>query len=68
MMLCRIIMGNVEVVNEGSDQFQPSNENLDSGVDDLQSPKHYIIWHMHKDTRIYPEYVVAIKAPSRAGD
>lgn len=60
-------MGNIEVVHSGSDQFQPSNENFDSGVDDLQSPKHYIIWHMHMDTHIYPEYVVVIKAPSRAG-
>jgi len=66
MMLCRVIMGNVELVQNGSDQFQPSNENFDSGVDDLQSPQHYIIWNMHVDTRIYPEFVVAIKAPSKA--
>lgn len=66
MILCRIIMGNVESVQNGSDQFQPSSENFDSAVDDLGSPKHYIIWHMHTGTRIYPEFVVAIKAPPRA--
>ncbi|ONK55759.1 uncharacterized protein A4U43_C10F700 [Asparagus officinalis] len=66
MMLCRVIMGNVELVCNGSDQFQPSDENFDSGVDDLQSPKHYIVWGMHMDNRIYPEYVVAIKVPQKA--
>lgn len=68
MILCRIIMGNVELVHNGSLQCQPSHENFDSGVDDLQSPKHYIIWNMHMDTRIYPEYVVAIKAPFKENE
>ncbi|XP_008803591.2 probable inactive poly [ADP-ribose] polymerase SRO1 [Phoenix dactylifera] len=66
MMLCRVIMGNVEVIHPGSKQYQPSNENFDSGVDDLQKPKHYVIWDMHVNTHIYPEYIVAFKVPSRA--
>ncbi|KAJ6824026.1 inactive poly [ADP-ribose] polymerase RCD1 [Iris pallida] len=66
MMLCRIILGNVELVSDGSTQFQPSNENFDSGVDDLQTPKQYIIWHMHMDAHIFPEFVVSIKVPSEA--
>ncbi|KAJ6839353.1 inactive poly [ADP-ribose] polymerase RCD1 [Iris pallida] len=66
MMLCRIILGNVELVPNGSAQFQPSSENVDSGVDDLHKPKQYIIWHMHMDTHIFPEFVVSVKVPSEA--
>ncbi|KAJ6805048.1 inactive poly [ADP-ribose] polymerase RCD1 [Iris pallida] len=66
MMLCRIILGNVELVPNGSTQFQPSNENFDSGVDDLHTPKQYIIWHMHMDAHIFPEFVVSVKVPSEA--
>ncbi|KAL4196069.1 hypothetical protein AMTRI_Chr04g181500 [Amborella trichopoda] len=63
MVLCRIIMGNMEQVQPGSEQFHPSSEKFDSGVDDLQNPKHYIIWSTHMNTHIYPEYVVSFKVP-----
>ncbi|CAN6291033.1 unnamed protein product [Urochloa humidicola] len=63
MMLCRVIMGNVEVVLPGSKQFQPSNESFDSGVDDLQNPKNYIIWDANVRKQIYAEYAVIVKVP-----
>lgn len=66
MMLCHVIMGNAEAIPAGSKQFQPSNKNFDSGVDDLQNPKHYVVWEMNVNTHIYPEYVVTIKVPSKA--
>ncbi|KAM0934107.1 putative poly(ADP-ribose) polymerase, catalytic domain, RST domain-containing protein [Dioscorea sansibarensis] len=66
MVLCRVIMGNVELVQLGSKQSQPSSGSFDSGVDDLQKPKHYIIWNTHTDTHIYPEFVVTFKLPSKA--
>ena len=66
MMLCRVIMGNVEVVIPGSKQFQPTNGIYDSGVDDLQNPKHYVIWDASVHRHIYAEYAVIIKAPSMA--
>lgn len=59
-------MGNVELVQLGSKQSQPSSGSFDSGVDDLQKPKHYIIWNTHTDTHIYPEFVVTFKLPSKA--
>eukprot|EP00262_Sarcandra_glabra_P004679 TRINITY_DN15876_c0_g1_i1.p1 TRINITY_DN15876_c0_g1~~TRINITY_DN15876_c0_g1_i1.p1 ORF type:complete len:600 (-),score=100.15 TRINITY_DN15876_c0_g1_i1:321-2120(-) len=62
MVLCRVIMGNMELVSPGSRQFQPSSENFDSGVDDLNNTEHYIIWNTHMNTHIYPEYVVSFKA------
>ncbi|WVZ61334.1 hypothetical protein U9M48_011232 [Paspalum notatum var. saurae] len=63
MMLCRVIMGNVEVILPGSKQFQPTNENFDSGVDDLQNPKRYIIWDANVHKHIYAEYAVIVKVP-----
>ncbi|CBI33838.3 unnamed protein product, partial [Vitis vinifera] len=67
IVLCRVIMGNMELVHPGSGQCHPSSENFDSGVDDLQNPKHYIIWNMNMNTHIYPEYVVSFKVSSRVG-
>ncbi|XP_040247266.1 inactive poly [ADP-ribose] polymerase RCD1 [Aegilops tauschii subsp. strangulata] len=68
MMLCRVIMGNVEVVLPGSKQFQPTNGTFDSGVDDLQKPKHYVIWDANVHRHIYAEYAVVIKAPSMTNE
>ncbi|GMH26779.1 hypothetical protein Nepgr_028622 [Nepenthes gracilis] len=64
MVLCRVILGNMELIHPGSKQFQPSCESYDSGVDDLQNPKHYIVWSMNINTHIYPEYVVSFKVSS----
>lgn len=64
MVLCRVIMGNMEVVHPGSKQFHPSSENFDSGVDDPENPRHYIVWSMNMNTHIYPEYVVSFKVPA----
>uniref|UniRef100_A0A0A9CGG2 PARP n=1 Tax=Arundo donax TaxID=35708 RepID=A0A0A9CGG2_ARUDO len=68
MMLCRVIMGNAEVVFPGSKQFQPTNESFDSGVDDLPKPKHYIIWDANVHKHIYAEYAVIIKVPPMANE
>ncbi|WOL19519.1 inactive poly [Canna indica] len=68
LMLCRIIMGNVELICPGSKQFQPSNENFDTGVDDLQKPKHYIIWDADMHTHIYAEYIVTFKVTTKVNE
>nr|AUS89376.1 WWE protein [Sesuvium portulacastrum] len=64
MVLCRVIMGNMEVIHPGSKQFHPSSQNFDSGVDDIQNPRHYVVWSMNINTHIYPEYVVSFKVPA----
>ena len=64
MMLCRVIMGNVEIVHPGSKQHRPSSDYFDSGVDDLKNPQHYIVWDMNLNRHIYSEFVVTIKMPS----
>ncbi|CAK9146044.1 unnamed protein product [Ilex paraguariensis] len=66
MVFCHVIMGNMEIVLPGSKQFHPSGEDFDSGVDDLQDPKHYVVWNMNMNTHIYPEYVVSFKVSSDA--
>ncbi|KAJ3681663.1 hypothetical protein LUZ60_014236 [Juncus effusus] len=66
MVLCRVIMGNVESIPRGSQQSRPSDSSFDSGIDDPTNPKHYVIWDMHAGSRIFPEFAVAVKLPSLA--
>eukprot|EP01018_Ginkgo_biloba_P002182 Gb_39925 [translate_table: standard] len=61
MLLCRVILGNIEQVHHGSHQFHPSSEQFDSGADDLSNPKCYIIWSTQMNTHILPEYIVSFK-------
>ena len=57
-------MGNMELLQPGSWQFHPSSENFDSGVDDLENPREYIVWNMNMNTHIHPEFVVSFKISS----
>ncbi|XP_059443121.1 inactive poly [ADP-ribose] polymerase RCD1-like isoform X2 [Corylus avellana] len=66
MIFCRVIMGNMEVVYPGTRQYRPSDIYSDSGVDDLQNPRFYIIWTMNMNTHIFPEFVVSFKFSSEA--
>ncbi|KAI4303851.1 hypothetical protein MLD38_039440 [Melastoma candidum] len=63
LLLCRIIVGNSELVLPGSDQRHPSSKQFDSGVDNLASPKKYIVWSTHLNTHVLPEYTVTLRAP-----
>lgn len=64
MLLCRVIMGNVEQVRPGSKQYCP-RKNYDMGVDNVPNPKCYIVWSTQLDKYIYPEYMVRFALPSR---
>ncbi|CAK7356068.1 unnamed protein product [Dovyalis caffra] len=68
MVFCRVIMGNMELLQPGSRQFHPSSEDFDSGVDDLENPREYIVWNMNMNTHIYPEFVVSFKISSNTED
>ncbi|CAN8264641.1 unnamed protein product [Cochlearia groenlandica] len=63
LLLSRIILGKSEIVPRGSKQSCPSSQEFDSGVDDLASPKKYIVWNTHMNTHVLPEFLVCIKAP-----
>lgn len=61
MLLCRVILGNMEQVSPGSQQKYPSSNEYDSGVDDCLNPKRYVVWSSYLNTHIHPEYVVSFK-------
>lgn len=63
VLLCRVILGNMEEVRPGSKQFYSSSEEFDSGVDNLIDPRRYIIWSTHLNTHILPEYIISFWAP-----
>ncbi|KAJ4973301.1 hypothetical protein NE237_006475 [Protea cynaroides] len=63
LLLCRVILGNMEEILPGSEQFHPSSEDFDSGVDNLSTPRKYIIWNTHMNSHILPEYVISFRAP-----
>ncbi|KAI3522635.1 hypothetical protein L1887_00572 [Cichorium endivia] len=63
MVLCRVILGNQEVLQIGSKQFHATHHSFDTGVDDLQNPNFYIIWNMDMNTHIFPECTITFKTP-----
>ena len=65
IILCRIILGNVEKVEAGSQQRGPSSENFDTGADDPKNPKWFVVWSTKMNTHILPEYVVSFKPSAR---
>lgn len=59
ILLCRVITGNIEQVQPGTDQCSPSKIHYDVGADTVFDPKCYIAWSTHSGrTYIYPEYIV----------
>lgn len=66
MVFCRVIMGNMELLRPGTRQFHPSSNDYDSGIDDIQSPRYYIVWNMNLNTHVYPEFIVSFKVSTDA--
>ncbi|KAL2482498.1 putative inactive poly [ADP-ribose] polymerase SRO5 [Forsythia ovata] len=61
LLLCRVILGRMEVVSCGSEQDNPSSEEFDSGVDNLMSPRKYIVWSTRMNTHILPEFMISFR-------
>lgn len=61
-MLCRVILGKTEVVHPGSGQCHPSSEEYDTGVDNLSSPRKFIVWSTHMNSYVFPEFMVSSHA------
>ncbi|KAH0675364.1 hypothetical protein KY285_023165 [Solanum tuberosum] len=61
MLLCRVILGNTEVIEASSKQFQPTCQDFDSGVDNYLAPKTYIIWPSNMNSHILPNFVVSFR-------
>lgn len=71
MVLCRVIMGNMELLRGDKAQFFSGGEEYDNGVDDVEIPKNYIVWNINMNTHIFPEFVVRFKLsvlPNAEGD
>lgn len=66
MILCRVILGNVEKVEAGSQQCYPSSSAFDTGADDPNNPKWYLVWSTHMSRHILPECVVSYKSSSNS--
>ncbi|KVI05643.1 probable inactive poly [ADP-ribose] polymerase SRO2 [Cynara cardunculus var. scolymus] len=67
VLLCRVILGNPEEISLGSQEGQPSSMEFNSGVDNLSSPKKYIIWEPYMNTHILPAFIVTFHADSLTG-
>ncbi|KAF3781565.1 putative inactive poly ADP-ribose polymerase [Nymphaea thermarum] len=61
IILCRVIMGNVEEVQFGSEQACPSCDEFDNGVDDALNTKRYIMWSTNMNSHILPECVLTFR-------
>ncbi|EXB66502.1 Inactive poly [ADP-ribose] polymerase RCD1 [Morus notabilis] len=64
MILCRVVLGSLEVIQRGSRQLHPGSLGYDTPVDNLQNPRHYTVWNTNMNTHIYSEYVVIFKMTS----
>lgn len=62
LLLCQVLLGNLELVHPGSQQSHPSSSEFDSGVDDLVHPNKYIVWPTLMNTHILPQFVITFRA------
>ncbi|KAJ7965898.1 Poly [ADP-ribose] polymerase [Quillaja saponaria] len=61
VVLCRVILGNVEKVEAGSQQRYPSSVEFDTGADDPNDPKWLVVWCAIMNRHILPVCVVSYK-------
>lgn len=64
VILCRVVLGNVEKVERGSQQCYPSTVEFDTGSDDPKNPNWYIVWSSNMNRHILPECIVTYKPSS----
>ncbi|KAL6504288.1 hypothetical protein OROGR_026211 [Orobanche gracilis] len=67
VLLCRVILGKCDKVEVGSQQLYPSSVDCDTGVDDLNNPSWYTVWHANMNTHILPECVVSYRPVNMPG-
>ncbi|CAH8257721.1 unnamed protein product [Arabidopsis lyrata] len=67
ILLCRVILGKPEQIEAGSKQSYPSSNRFDSGVDNLENPRKYVIWSSNMNSYILPTYIVSFKSPLLRG-
>ncbi|KAE8715612.1 hypothetical protein F3Y22_tig00110162pilonHSYRG00015 [Hibiscus syriacus] len=68
LILCRVILGNVEKVEAGSEQYLPSTVDFDTGSDDPMNPKWYVVWSTNANMHVLPESVVSFRPSTNMQD
>jgi len=61
LIICCVLLGNVERVDLECYQTRPSNTGYDTGSDDPKNPKWYVVWANDINKRILPIYVGSCK-------
>ncbi|XP_019427716.1 PREDICTED: LOW QUALITY PROTEIN: probable inactive poly [ADP-ribose] polymerase SRO2 [Lupinus angustifolius] len=61
VLLCKVILGNVEVVPVGSIQSQFNSNQYDTSVNDISDMRRHIIWTSFMNSHIYPNYILSFK-------
>lgn len=61
ILLCRVILGKMEVIPRGSKQFHPTSLEFDSGVDNLCKPSRYTVWSCYMNSHIFVDYIVSFR-------
>lgn len=59
-----MILGRSEVVHPGTGQWHPSSDEFDTGVDNLLSPRKYIVWSTQMNSYVFPEFMVSFRVTS----
>ncbi|KAF8102233.1 hypothetical protein N665_0199s0009 [Sinapis alba] len=67
LLLCRLILGKPERIISGSKQTHPSSSEYDSGVDNLENPRKYVIWSCNMNSYILPSHVVSFTSSRLRG-
>ncbi|XVE95104.1 hypothetical protein REPUB_Repub02eG0067900 [Reevesia pubescens] len=52
-MLCRVILENVEKVEAGSQPYNPSSVDFDTGSDDPKNPSWYVVWSTNRTSLFF---------------
>lgn len=61
VILCRVVLGNVERVDLECHQSRCSRVEYDTGSNDPNNPNWYVVWANDINKRILPVYVVTCK-------
>lgn len=61
ILLCRVILGKMEVIPRGSKQCHPTSLEFDSGVDNLCKPSRYTVWSCYMNSHIFVDYIVSFR-------
>ncbi|ESR51618.1 hypothetical protein CICLE_v10032827mg [Citrus x clementina] len=67
ILLCRVILGKMEVIPRGSKQFHPTSLEFDSGVDNLCKPSRYTVWSCYMNSHIFVDYIVSFRVVCFSG-